>query len=68
VFDKDGKPVTEIVYLPDAEGIGGVMPPEKDTTSYNLLAILPPRIVEQWEVALYLAVALSFVFVLIVFI
>jgi uncharacterized membrane protein required for colicin V production len=68
VFNDDGTPVMEVVYLPGAEGIGGIIPPEKDTTSSNLLAILPPRIVEQWDVALYLAVALSFVFVLIVFI
>jgi uncharacterized membrane protein required for colicin V production len=68
VFDKDGNPVMEIVYFPDAKGIGGIVPPEPETTSANLLAVLPPRIVEQSDAALYLAVALSFVFVLIVFI
>ena len=68
VYDKDGNPVMETVYFPGAKGIGGITPPEPGTTSANLLAILPPRIVEQSEVALYLAVALSFVFVLIVFI
>lgn len=68
VFDQDGEPVMEIVYFPGAKGIGGIVPPEPGTTSSNLLTILPPRVVEQWEVALYLAVALSFVFVLIVFI
>ena len=67
-FDKDGNPVMEIVYFPDAKGIGGIVPPEPETTSANLLAVLPPRIVEQSDAALYLAVALSFVFVLIVFI
>jgi uncharacterized membrane protein required for colicin V production len=68
VFDKAGNPVMEIVYFPDAKGIGGIVPPEPETTSANLLAVLPPRIVEQSDAALYLAVALSFVFVLIVFI
>lgn len=68
VYNDDGTPVMETVYYPGAEGIGGIIPPESGTTSSNLLAVLPPRIVEQWDVALYLAVALSFVFVLIVFI
>jgi uncharacterized membrane protein required for colicin V production len=68
VFNDDGTPAMETVYYPGAEGIGGIIPPETGTTSSNLLAILPPRIVERWDVALYLAVALSFVFVLIVFI
>jgi uncharacterized membrane protein required for colicin V production len=69
VRDEQGNLVEEFIgYTPDAEGIGGIEPPEPDTTSSNLLAILPPRIVEQSNAALYLAVALSFVFVLIVFI
>ncbi|MFN2272822.1 MAG: CvpA family protein [Anaerolineae bacterium] len=68
VYNDDGTPAMEIVYYPGAKGIGGIVPPEPKTTSANLLAILPPRIIEQSEVALYLAVALSFVFVLIVFI
>jgi len=68
VFDEDGKPVMEVVYLAGAKGIGGIVPPEPGTTSANLLTILPPRIVEQSDAVLYLAVALSFVFVLIVFI
>lgn len=68
VVDQDGNPVTEVVYFPGAKGIGGIVPPEPGTTSANLLKILPPRIVEQTDAVLYLAVALSFVFVLIVFI
>lgn len=68
VYNDDGNPVMETVYYPGAKGIGGVIPPESKTTSANLLTILPPRIIEQSEVALYLAVALSFVFVLVVFI
>jgi hypothetical protein len=68
VFDKDGNQVMKVVYFPDAKGIGGIVPPEPKTTSANLLTILPPRIVQQSDAALYLAVALSFVFVLIVFI
>jgi uncharacterized membrane protein required for colicin V production len=68
VYNDDGTPAMETVYYPGAKGIGGVIPPEPKTTSANLLTILPPRIIEQSEVALYLAVALSFVFVLVVFI
>jgi uncharacterized membrane protein required for colicin V production len=68
VLDPGGNPVTRLVYFPDAKGIGGIVPPEPDTTSANLLTILPPRVVEQSDAVLYLAVALSFVFVLIVFI
>jgi uncharacterized membrane protein required for colicin V production len=68
VVDQDGNPVTEVVYFPGAKGIGGIVPPEPETTSANLLTILPPRIVEKTDAVLYLAVALSFVFVLIVFI
>jgi uncharacterized membrane protein required for colicin V production len=69
VYDRHNRPVMVVQsYAPGATGIGGIVPPEKETTSSNLLAILPPRVVEQWDVALYLAVALSFVFVLIVFI
>jgi uncharacterized membrane protein required for colicin V production len=68
VLDADGKPVMEVVYFAGATGIGGIVPPEPDTTSANLLTILPPRVVEHSDAILYLAVALSFVFVLIVFI
>jgi len=68
VVDKNGNPVMEVVYFPGATGVGGIVPPEPKTTSANLLAVLPPRIVQQSDAALYLAVALSFVFVLIVFI
>ena len=68
VVDKNGNPVMEVVYFPGATGVGGIVPPEPKTTSANLLAVLPPRIVQQSDAALYLAVALSFGFVLIVFI
>ena len=64
----DGETVTEIQYSEGATGIGGIMPPKPDTTSANLMTILPPRIIEQSDAVLYLAVAISFVFVLIVFI
>jgi uncharacterized membrane protein required for colicin V production len=68
VLDQDGKQVMKLVYFPDAKGIGGIVPPEPETTSANLLTILPPRVIERSDAVLYLAVALSFVFVLIVFI
>jgi hypothetical protein len=67
ILDKDGNPVMEVVYFPGAEGIGGITPPKPDTTSYNLLAFLPPRIIQQSDAVLYLAVAAAFVFVIVVF-
>ena len=66
-FDDDGKAVMETVYFPDATGIGGIRPPERDSTSYNLLAFLPPRLIQQSDAILYLAVAAAFVFVIVVF-
>jgi uncharacterized membrane protein required for colicin V production len=68
VLDKDGKPVMEVVYSTDAKGIGGITPPEPKSTTANLMPVLPPKVVEQSSALLYLAVAISFVFVLIVFI
>jgi uncharacterized membrane protein required for colicin V production len=67
VLDDDGNPVQEVVYFPDATGIGGITPPERDSTSYNLLAFLPPRLIQQSDAILYLAVAAAFVFVIVVF-
>lgn len=66
VLDDEGNPVTEIVYLPDARGIGGIKPPEKDSTAASLLPYLPPVLINRTY--LYVAVALSFIFVLIVFV
>jgi hypothetical protein len=68
VFDEEGRPVQKVVYVPEAKGIGGIKPPEPDSTSANLIAFLPPQLIEQSDAILYLAVAASFVFVLIVFI
>ena len=67
VFDDDNQPVMEVVYFPGAEGIGGITPPKPNTTSHSLLAFLPPRIIEQSDAVLYLAVAAAFVFVIVVF-
>jgi hypothetical protein len=68
VFDEDGNAVTETVYYPEAEGIGGITPPKPDDTAAKLIAFLPPEIITQSNTLLYLAVAASFVFVIIVFI
>jgi uncharacterized membrane protein required for colicin V production len=68
VFDEEGRPVQKVVYVPEAKGIGGIKPPEPDSTSATLIAFLPPQLIEQSDAILYLAVAASFVFVLIVFI
>jgi uncharacterized membrane protein required for colicin V production len=73
--DEDGHPVEKYnkpvmvveSYHDGAVGIGGITPPEPDTTSYNLLAFLPPRLIEQSDAILYLAVAAAFVFVIVVF-
>ena len=67
VLDDDGNPVMEWVYFPGAEGIGGIVPPEPGSTAANLIAFLPPRIIQQSDVVLYLAVAAAFVFVIVVF-
>jgi uncharacterized membrane protein required for colicin V production len=68
VVDANGRPVLDTVYAPGAKGIGGITPPELDTTSRNLIAFLPPELVARSNAALYIAVAAAFVFVLIVFI
>lgn len=65
---EDGKPVMETVYLPEAEGIGGIMPPELDSPSANLMAFLPPELIKESEAVLYISVAAAFIFVIIVFI
>jgi uncharacterized membrane protein required for colicin V production len=67
-LDRNGQPVVDVVYLPGAKGVGGITPPELDSTSRNLIAFLPPELVARSNVALYIAVAAAFVFVLIVFI
>jgi uncharacterized membrane protein required for colicin V production len=66
VLDENGQPVMEVVYVDDARGLGGIRPPGRDTTASRLLPYLPPRLIV--GPPLYVAVALSFVFVLIVFV
>ncbi len=66
VTDDSGQPVTEIVYLPEAKGIGGIEPPREDSPAASLLSYLPPALITRTY--LYVAVALSFIFVLIVFV
>ena len=68
IYDDDDQPVLEAVYLPGAKGIGGIIPPEKETTSDNLSRFLPPAIIARSDAVLYLAVAAAFVFVIVVFI
>jgi uncharacterized membrane protein required for colicin V production len=68
VVDEKGQPVEEVVYVPDVKGIGGIEPPKPGSTTANLIAFLPPEIIAKSNAVLYLAVAASFVFVLIVFI
>ena len=68
VLDEDGNPVEEVVYTPEAEGLGGIRPPERGSTSENLLTFLPPNVIQRSDAILYLAVAAAFVFVIVVFI
>ena len=67
IIDEEGNPVMEVVYFPGATGIGGIAPPEPDSTSHNLLPFLPPYVIERSDAVLYLAVAAAFVFVIVVF-
>ena len=74
-MDEEGQPVIEYHcpvmvaegYHEGASGIGGITPPKPDTTSYNLLAFLPPMVIQESDAVLYLAVAAAFVFVIVVF-
>jgi uncharacterized membrane protein required for colicin V production len=74
-MDEEGQPVIEYHcpvmvaegYHEGASGIGGNTPPKPDTTSYNLLAFLPPMVIQESDAVLYLAVAAAFVFVIVVF-
>lgn len=68
VLDENGNPVMEVVYLPGARGIGGVVPPDSDSTSANLVAFMPPELIAKSNAVLYIAVAAAFVFVIVVFI
>jgi len=49
-------------------GIGEIVPPAPDTTSANLITFLPPVLVMKSNVVLYIAVAVAFMFVIVVFI
>jgi uncharacterized membrane protein required for colicin V production len=68
VLDADGAPVMEVVYRQEARGIGGIVPPERGSTTANLSAFLPPVLIARSTAVLYLAVAAAFVFVIVVFI
>nr|HID13014.1 hypothetical protein [Anaerolineae bacterium] len=68
VLDEQGNPVMEIVYHPEARGIGGIVPPEPASISANMMAFLPPELIAKSNAVLYIAVAAAFVFVIVVFI
>ncbi len=53
---------------PGATGIGGIVPPEPDSVSSDVVAYLPPQLIAMSSAALYIAVAAAFVFVIVVFI
>jgi len=52
----------------EAGGIGGIVPPAPDSPSANLVAFLPPEWIAKSDAVLYIAVAASFVFVIVMFI
>lgn len=66
VVDESGRKVSIVTYQPGAHGVGGIQPPEKDSTAWKMLPYLPPRLII--GPPLYLSVGLAFVFVIIVFI
>lgn len=68
MMQSDGTPIMEVVYHPEAKGVGGIVPPEPGSTSANLRAFLPPALIARSDAILYLAVAAAFVFVIVVFI
>jgi len=68
IDERTGQPVVVVEYEPGAVGLGGVVPPQPDSTSAKIVSYLPPALVERSEAVLYMAVAFSFVFVIIVFI
>lgn len=68
ILDKNGQPVMEIVYTPGAKGLGGIEPPPPGSPMRSLLPYLPPEVAARSHAVLYIAVAVAFVFVLVVFI
>jgi uncharacterized membrane protein required for colicin V production len=68
VLNQDGTPVMEVVYNPDAEGIGGIKPPDEDSPTRQLVGFLPPELIQRSNAVLYMAVAVAFVVVIVVFI
>lgn len=69
VVDVNGSPVLVVVgYMPEGEGIGGIEPPASDSSAVALISWLPPEVLKTWDALLYIAVAVSFIFVLVAFI
>lgn len=68
VLDAQGNVVIETVYDPEAVGIGGIVPPGPTSPAVKLLPFCAPAIAQRSNAVLYLAVAASFVFVIVVFI
>ncbi len=66
VVTESGDTEERVVYTGGAEGIGGINPPAEDSVAWKIIPYLPPRLIS--GPPLYLAVGLSFVFVIIVFI
>jgi hypothetical protein len=68
ILNQDGTPVMEVVYNPEAEGIGGIKPPDLDSPTRDLIGYLPPQMIQKSNAVLYMAVAVAFVVVIVVFI
>jgi uncharacterized membrane protein required for colicin V production len=62
--------VGTLIWFLSAAGwaIADIVPPAPDSTSANLVSILPPQLIMQSTAMLYIAVAAAFVFVIVVFI
>jgi len=68
IVDRNGQPVMVTVYHPEAEGVGGVVPPKPNSPTDRLMQYLPPKVIERSDAVLYIGVAVAFIFVIVVFI
>lgn len=68
IVDRDGQPVMVTVYHPEAEGLGGIVPPKPDSPTDELMQYLPQQMIARSDAILYISVAAAFIFVIVVFI
>jgi len=68
IVDRDGQPVMVTVYHPEAEGIGGIVPPKPNSPTDDMVQYLPQQMIARSDAILYISVAAAFIFVIVVFI